>query len=245
MSNFPALSQQSKRKRSRRRCRHIETFRKRLEERGIRLEEVIGSDQIYCVHDSPGKGAEHTPKPKPDCEEDEPEPDSPDQWKPNQTQLIKTLEKGFDKVGVRLSSLAQENDDLKRGLAQQVGTIGREVAPEYFQWVLNILATGSQRAAAQALGLKRSTFSDRLRRYANRGGVYAFLFGLVKVRSRVLGTRKLEHYNEEYLAHQKPVDGYNEESLLQDLLDALESQNQKNWPKVRQELIDLLKEHIG
>ena len=84
-----------------------------------------------------------------------------------------------------------------------------------------------------------------MKRYAGMGGIYAFLFSLVKLRGRVLGSRKLEHYNEDYLAHQNSVDGYSEESLLHDLLDALESQNERNWPKVRQEIIYLLKEHIG
>lgn len=211
-----------------------------LERRGIRLDDLIDAEQFYCVH-RPFRAEDISRSESGEVCQNE----NQDDWKCDPNRLITTIEKGFDKVGVNLATLTQENEDLKRNLAQQVGSIGREVAPEYFQWILNILATGSQRAAAQTLGLKRSTFSDRLKRYAQRGGVYAFLFGLVKVRSRVLGTRKLEHYNEEYIAHQKPVSGYDEESLLQDLLDALESQNQKNWPKVRQELIDLLKEHIG
>jgi hypothetical protein len=221
-------------------CRHLDKFRKQLEERGILLEEVIDSDECYCVDQT------SVPTISPSGESDNHcTVEDPQRWKSDHKELISTLEKGFDKVGVNLATLAQQNESLKLNLAEQVGAIGREVKPEYFQWILTILATGSQRAAAQALEIKRSTFSDRLKRYARSGGIYSFLFSLVKLRGRVLGSRKLEHYNEEYLAHQNPGGGYNDEELLHDLLDALESQNERNWPKVRQEIIDLLKEHIG
>ncbi|MEX0331445.1 MAG: hypothetical protein AB3N64_08495 [Puniceicoccaceae bacterium] len=240
MSSSQAFTHSLQQKRSRRRCRHIDKFRKQLEERGILLEEVISSDDCYCTDQTSAPTSNPSGESDSDCANEYPE-----RWKSDHKELISTLEKGFDKVGVNLTTLAQQNESLKLSLAEQVGAIGREVAPEYFQWILTILATGSQRAAAEALGIKRSTFSDRLKRYAGNGGIYSFLFSLVKLRSRVLGSRKLEHYNEEYLAHQNPGDGYNDEELLHDLLDALESQNERNWPKVRQELVDLLKEHIG
>ena len=159
--------------------------------------------------------------------------------------LVETVERGFDKVGVNLATMAEENETLKRNLAEQVGVIGQEVEPKYFQWILTVLATGSLRAAAALLGIKRSTFSDKLRRFASRGGTYCFLYDLVKVRRKVLGTHRLEHFNEEYLAHQGADADFDEESFLKDLISALEAQNEKNWPQVKQEIIDLLAEHIG
>ena len=189
MSSLSASPIPSEQKRSRPRCRHLDKFRKQLEEQGILLEEVINSADCYCV--LPITKAEDDPIEESDADEDS------HRWKSDHKELITTIEKGFDKVGFSLAKLAQENESLKQNLAQQVGVIGREVDPEYFHWILTILATGSIRSAALALGIKKSTLGDRVTRYSSRGGTYAFLHGLVKVRRRVLGTRKLEHYNED------------------------------------------------
>lgn len=134
MSAFYGSSNSTARKRTRPRCRelrrHLDQFKDQLEKRGIRIEEVIDVEAFYCIHE----GAEA------DYVEEDSLSEGPMRWKCDPDRLITTIEKGFDKVGVSLATLAQENESLKQNLAHQVGAIGKEVDPEYFHWILTILA---------------------------------------------------------------------------------------------------------
>lgn len=152
------------------------------------------------------------------------------------------IERGFAEIGKDFHKLKEENTALKEGLADRLSAISREVEPEYFQWILTVLAAGSISKAASMLGMAKSTFDEKLKRYRIKGGTYAILFDLVGIRRKVIGVRKLERFNESFLEHQ-PVISSSDNGLLMEVISALEAQDQNTWPAIRDELLDLLQEH--
>jgi len=160
--------------------------------------------------------------------------------------LLRAIDRGFSSVQVNMRHLMEENEKLKLSLQGQFIAVARQVEPEYFHWILTVIVAGSVSRAAEMLGVPNSTFDQRLRKYRARGGAYQAIFDLVAVRRKILGTRSLEHFNDEYLRHQ--ADGRSgaqvDEDLLTEVLEALQAQDRDNWPAIRDEVIDLLKEHL-
>lgn len=158
--------------------------------------------------------------------------------------FIQAIERGFSEVGRDIKRLKEENDTLKGSLADQIRAIGQEVDPEYFQWILTILAAGSVRGAADLLGMPKSTLSRKLLEYVGRGGLYAILHALTEIRSERLGARRLESYNESYAVHQGSgaADDGSEARLLREVLEALHAQDHESWPAVRDEIVELLED---
>jgi hypothetical protein len=142
--------------------------------------------------------------------------------------------------GIR--NLQTENTVLKEDLAGHFISIARKVEPEYFHWILAIMAAGSVSAAAGMLDVANSTFNEKLKRYRDRGGIYRTLFDLLQIRRKGLGTRKLERFNEDYMLHQRATEDSNETDLLREVIDALEAQDEATWPAIRDELLTILKE---
>lgn len=279
-------------KRSFPRCRelkrHLDRFRDQLEQRGIRIDEVIGTEQFYCIHRIPERDGRASPQAPAGCVEEEAGSYALERWKCDPDKLITTIEKGFDKVAINLASLRAERESLKQQLAQQAGATGREkedrhvlkaihkelsrigrefgrleaenadlkkrladqilavgnqVAPEFLKCIMTIVATGSVHKAAQVLGIPNSTLADRLNRYREKGGLYRLLYDLLAVRRKAFGTRRLEHFNEEYLCHQRTNPRGSEADLIRDVINALEEQDAENWPAIRDELLNILKGH--
>jgi len=144
---------------------------------------------------------------------------------------------------MNISSLAEECDSLKASLVEQIGSIGRQVEPEYFHWILAILATGTLRNAANALGIPKSSLDRKLKEYATRGGVYTALDSLVRFRQRKLGRHRLVSYQDDFLRMASSGDASGQNNILEEVLDALEAQNEHNWPRVRDEILELLRDY--
>ena len=157
--------------------------------------------------------------------------------------LVKSVDQGFKQVGVNISQLEGENDMLKSALADKMAYLAGEVEPEYFTWIMHVIATGSVSGASKVVGIANSTFAERLKAYRARGGVYEILFQLHEARRRTIGTRKLESYNELYEAHQQS-EAVTDMDLLRDIFEAFRDQNGDNWEAIRNEMLEVLKEVV-
>ena len=155
--------------------------------------------------------------------------------------VIRHFDRRLDTLGVEYSDLKRENEVMKKNLADQLVAIGHKVDPEFFRWIIVILATGSVNAASKKLGIPNSSFDQKLRGFVARGGLYRTLFGLLGIRKNGVGVKGIEHFNEDYEKHQMDRGSDAASSLLPDILDALEQMNEKNWPKVRSEMIDWIR----
>lgn len=159
-------------------------------------------------------------------------------------QFLAMIEEKLALLDRGIRDLQSENVTLKQSLASQFSAISQKVDPEYFHWILSIMATGSVSAAASMLGIANSTFDEKLKRYRDRGGTYRILFDLLEVRRKGLGSKKLEHFNESYLRHQQANDQTSETALLREVIEALEAQDEGTWPAIRDELLALLREQM-
>lgn len=157
-------------------------------------------------------------------------------------QFLAMIEEKLALLDQGIRDLQTENAMLKESLAGQFTSIARKVEPEYFHWILSIMAAGSVSAAAGMLGIANSTFNEKLKRHRDRGGIYRTLFDLLEIRRKGLGTKKLEHFNEDYLRHQQESGRANDTELLREVIEALEAQDEGTWPAIRDELLTLLRE---
>lgn len=158
-------------------------------------------------------------------------------------QLVGKIDAGFKQVGVNISELKGENDLLKSALADKMAYLANEVEPEYYTWMMHVLATGSVSGAAKLVGMANSTFTDKLRAYRARGGVYETLFQIHEVRRRTMGTKKVERYNDMYAAHQQS-ESSSDSDLLREVFEAFRDQNSTNWDAIRSEMLEVLQDVV-
>lgn len=149
------------------------------------------------------------------------------------------LDGRLDTLGERVVALNQENETLKQNLTRVLTEFARRVDPEFLAWVFVILAAGSVRGAAKALKLPKSTLDERIKQYADRGGVYRLLFSALDIRRKGMGQGQVEGFNELLLRHQ-PQSRVPGPDVWRELLDGLQALNAENWREVQAELVDLL-----
>lgn len=158
-------------------------------------------------------------------------------------ELVGKVDEGFKQMGVNMSELKGENDLLKSALADKMTHLANEVEPEYYTWMMHVLATGSVSGAAKLVGMANSTFTDKLKTYRARGGVYETLFQIHEVRRRTMGTKKVERYNDMYAAHQES-ESSSDSDLLRDVFEAFRDQNSANWDAIRSEMLEVLQDVV-
>jgi hypothetical protein len=73
--------------------------------------------------------------------------------------------------------------------------------------------------------------------------VHQTLYSLTAIRRKGVGQKRMEAFNDLFGEHQGERDGTSAE-IWKDLLGGLEVMNAGNWQKVRDELLDLVKEQI-
>ena len=147
----------------------------------------------------------------------------------------------LDNVGHKFADMEAENDRLKGELSKVIAHIASQVDSEYFRWIYTVLALGSISKASVALKIPNSTFSKSLKDGAGRGTMYRTLYSMI-ARRKGCGRKSVEGYNPEFAEHQGT--SYDDPDVIKDLLSGLETLNAKNWPKVRDELIELVQAEL-
>jgi hypothetical protein len=159
------------------------------------------------------------------------------------TRRLDKIDGGIANMGKHVVAVEAENSALKEKLANQLATLGRRVEAEFLHWILVILATGSVSAAAKHLAIPNSTFAEKLKRHAERDAVHRTLYSLTAIRRKGIGQKRMEAFSDLFGEHQGERDGTSAE-IWKDLLGGLEVMDAGNWQKVRDELLDLVKEQV-
>ncbi len=180
--------------------------------------------------------------------------------------LVKTVEKlgrDIETIAKGNYELRKENEELRRLAAEGYLKFVRAVEPLDFCCFVFILAYGDRAKAARKLEMKERKFYLRVESWATRGADYRRMFSLVKCRKTALckgsvplGTSLqsggIADKGENPDTIQAVLDRIQEGSIgqldypkvLQDILDALVEMNAKNWPKIRTELVEIIREEV-
>lgn len=159
-------------------------------------------------------------------------------------QRFDKVDEGLANVGKHVMGLESENKMLKEKFANRMVALAQKVDTEFLNWIWAILANGSVNSAAKALKIPGSTFDAKVKAYAQRGGIYKTLYSITAIRRHGIGQKCIERYNEIFDEHQAK-DVCSDPSAWKDVLDGLEAMNAKNWPKARQELLEIVQELVS
>jgi hypothetical protein len=177
--------------------------------------------------------------------------------------LGKTVEKiGQDihNVATDRYKLQAENAELKALVEGGFLKFVSRVEADDFRAFAAILVAGNRKQAAATLGVAERTFYDRIDGWATRGPEYAKMRQLVDWRKKVgrsitvrLG-ESLQGSENEDVAENPEVNreviesigsgSDSHEEVLRDLLEAIASQNAKNWQSVQTEVVQILREEL-
>ena len=176
--------------------------------------------------------------------------------------LVKTVERidrNIEAVARNQYELRKENEELRRLNKEGYFNFAVRVKGEDFLAFAVIMALGNRKAAADHLKIPHRTFYNRVDQWASRGRDYQLMRRYLEWRKRSSRHLTVElnpslqsgeagdrPENPETLAEVlteiQAADGQSYPELLADVLQALERQNAGNWMKVRQELVELIKE---
>lgn len=75
--------------------------------------------------------------------------------------------------------------------------------------------------------------------------VHQALFRMIEARKRHAGTATFERFNEAFEKHQADTSSPNSDAgILMDIFEGLSAQRGSNWESVRDELLEILREHV-
>lgn len=180
--------------------------------------------------------------------------------------LVRTVEKigrDLEAVAQATYQLRQENEELKRLQAEGFFKFAVRVDGADFRAFAVIMALGNRNAAADFLKIPPRSLYDRVEKWQTLGRDHQRMFRLVEWRKR--SGRKLKVRLEESLQSgdagelaENPetlqemidqlkgndVDSRDYPAVLRQIMEALQSQNVRNWQSVRDELIEIVREEV-
>jgi len=158
-------------------------------------------------------------------------------------ELREHLDKRLDVVADEMGELREENEDLKAMQAEGLFNFVNKVDPDELRVFFAILKYGDQSKAARALGIKDSTFRDRIRRWRGMAPAYRAMYRLIAWRKAV-GRKILVPFNETMVGPDAGSGG-DRVALLRQILEGLRAMKGSNWDGVRDELEEAIREELG
>jgi hypothetical protein len=178
--------------------------------------------------------------------------------------LVKTLERidrSIEAVARDKYNLQKENEELRQLNNDGYFKFAVRVKGEDFLAFAVIMALGNRKAAADHLKIPHRTFYNRVEQWATRGKEYKHMVRYMEWRKRSSRHLKVQlnpslqsgeagdqpenpETMADVLTEIKVADNKDYPALLADVLQALERQNAGNWMKVRQELVETIKEDV-
>lgn len=175
--------------------------------------------------------------------------------------MLQEIHDRFEVFGAEFRDLRTENDELRRLHAEGFFKFALKVEAADFQAFAVILALGNRSAAAKHLKIPQRSFYDLVDKWETRGREYQLMSRFIEWRKR--SSRHIEVRLDESLqsgesggSAENPETlravldevnaskGTDYPDLLADILGALQRQNAANWPKVRDEVVRLIKEEL-
>ena len=157
--------------------------------------------------------------------------------------------------------LLKENEELRQLNKEGYFNFAVRVNGEDFLAFAIIMALGNRKAAAEHLKIPHRTFYDRVDQWASRGKDYQLMCRYLEWRKRSSrhlkvalnpslqsgdsgGQPENPDTMADVLTEMAAVDHRSYPAMFAEVLQALERQNSGNWMKVRQELVDLIKDEV-
>jgi hypothetical protein len=177
-------------------------------------------------------------------------------------QAVLRMDRNLEAVAKRDYALAAENDELRQLKAGGAFEFAVRVGPDDFQAFATIMALGNRKAAAEFLKVPYRSFYDRVDKWSARGRDYLRLVRWIEWRKA--SSRKIKLRLEDSVQSGEPndrpenpetisdvldtisaADNRDYPKILADVMQALKTQNPKNWAAVRDELVDMIKEEVS
>jgi hypothetical protein len=178
--------------------------------------------------------------------------------------LVKTVERidrNIDAVARNQYELRKENEELRQLNKDGYFNFAVRVKGDDFLAFAVIMALGNRNAAADHLKIPHRTFYNRVDQWKSRGKEYQLMLRYMEWRKRSSRHLKVElnpslqsgdagnqpenpETMADVLTEIRVADNKSYPAMLADILQALERQNAGNWMKVRQELVEMIKEDV-
>lgn len=174
---------------------------------------------------------------------------------------VERIDRNIDAVARNQYELRKENEELRQLNKDGYFNFAVRVNGDDFLAFAVIMALGNRKAAADHLKIPHRTFYNRVEQWKSRGKEYKLMLRYMEWRKRSSRHLKVElnpslqsgnagdqTENPDTLAdvltEVEAAESKNYPALLADVLEALERQNTGNWIKVRQELVEMIKEDV-
>ena len=179
-------------------------------------------------------------------------------------EMVRTLERmerNLELVAKDKIELRRENEELRRLNKDGYFNFAVRVRGEDFLTFAVIMALGNRKAAADHLKIPHRTLYNRVDHWSARGKEYQLMLRYLEWRKRSSRHLKVElnpslqsgeagarpenpETMRDVLTEIAAADNRNYPALFAEVLEALERQNAGNWMKVRQELLEMIREDV-
>jgi hypothetical protein len=174
---------------------------------------------------------------------------------------VKKIGRDIEAVARNQFELRKENEELRQLNKEGYFNFAVRVQGDDFLAFAVIMALGNRKAAADHLKIPHRTFYNRVDQWAGRGREYQLMLRYMEWRKRSSrhlkvslnpslqsgesgGQAENPETMAEVLTEIKAAEHQDYPALLADILQALERQNAGNWLKVREELVELIREDL-
>lgn len=177
---------------------------------------------------------------------------------------VERIERGLQAVAAGNLELLKENEELKQLQSEGYLKFSLRVDGDDFRAFAVIMALGNRKAAAEFLGVPIRSFYDRVDKWSTRGKEYQKMARAVDWRKKVgrkitvplgdtiqSGDAGEAEDNPETIKNaltrlrHNEVDSRDFPALLGEILEALQNMNAKNWPALKAELSDIIKDELS
>lgn len=173
------------------------------------------------------------------------------------------IEENLEAVARGTYELRQENEELRKFQRLGFFQFALRVDGAEFRRFAIIMALGTRNAAASFLQIPQRSFYDRVERWAGMGPDYQRMLRFVEWRKRSARRIKVRlgeaaqsgesaeggenRQTLKVVAQQmadNAVDSRSYPDIFREILESLQQQNPRNWQKIRDELVDLVKQEV-
>ena len=180
---------------------------------------------------------------------------------PDVLRVVERIDRNIGAVALNQYELRKENEELRQLNKDGYFNFAVRVNGKDFLAFAVIMALGNRKAAADHLKIPHRTFYNRVDQWAKRGKDYQLMVRYMDWRKRSSRHLKVELTPSlqsgesgdqpenpdtiaDVLEEVKAADNKSYPALLAEVFQALQRQNSGNWMKVRQDLLETIKEDV-
>lgn len=174
---------------------------------------------------------------------------------------VERIDRNIEAVAKGYYEVCKENEELRQLNKEGYFKFAIRVKGEDFLAFAVIMALGNRKAAADHLKIPHRTVYNRVEQWGARGKEYQLMLRYMEWRKRSARHLKVElnpslqsgeagdrpenpETMADVLTEIQAADNKDYPAMFAEVLEALERQNSGNWMKVRQELVEMIKEDV-